>query len=107
MKRLFYFILSILVIFYIACLCYLNIDPNVAGSAGVFLNSVAKYGGLVLVLAYASVNFFGNPLKIAFFVLLVLVTIFYIITLAVPGLFAGLIGGENGDSGALLRWINF
>lgn len=105
MKTIIYFILSILVIFYISCLCALNIVPDIAGSAGEFLNVVVKYGGLVIILAFAAVNFFGNPIKIIFFILLILVSIIYILTLVVPEFFQNLFGA--GGSEAFISWISF
>lgn len=92
MKTILYFILSILAIFYVVILAYLNIDPNVGGTIGTILGYVAKYGGLVLILAFAGINFFGNPLKIAFFVLLVIAIVLYIITAVIPGPIQALFG---------------
>ena len=74
------------------CLAYLNIDPEVGGTIGEILGYVAKYGGLVIILAFAGINFFGNPLKIAFFVLLVIAVILYILTVAIPGPIQSLFG---------------
>ena len=92
MKTILYFILSIVSIVYIICLAYLNIDPEVGGTIGTILGYVAKYGGLVIILAFAGINFFGNPLKIAFFVLLVIAVVLYILTVAIPGPIQSLFG---------------
>lgn len=88
MKRIIYFILAILTIVYIAFLCYVNI----MGSPSQALNYVAIYGGLAIALAYAIVNFFGNPLKILFLVLLIIAVIVLILTIAVPDIFRNLFG---------------
>ena len=48
---------------------------------------IANYGGLAIMLAYSAINFFGNPLKIAFFILLVLATVFLILTAVMPDTF--------------------
>lgn len=85
MKSVIYFILAILTTGYIGFLCYVNIVglENVSQ----ILNYVAIYGGLVIALAYAAINFFGNPLKIVFFILLVIAVIVLILTIAMPDAF--------------------
>ena len=105
MKTIIYFALSVIVIFYLGCLCALNIVPNISGGAGEFLNIVADYGGIVIILAFAAVNFFGSPLKTVFFVLLVLVAIIYVLTLVIPDFFQGIFG--TGESEALALWKSF
>ncbi len=92
MKTILYFVLSVISIVYLLCLAYLNINPEVAGTIGTILGYVAKYGGLVIILAFAAINFFGNPFKIAFFILLVVVAILYIVTAIIPGPFQSLFG---------------
>lgn len=88
MKSIVYFILACLTIIYIGFLCYVNI----AGTKSDIEYYVSVYGALAIALAYAGVNFFGNPLKIVFFILLVLAVIVLILTIAVPGIFRSLFG---------------
>ena len=88
MKSIIYFILAVLTIVYIGFLCYVNI----AEPAGAVIEYISVYGGLVIALLYAGINFFGNPLKIVFFVLLVLAVIVLILTIAMPGVFRDLFG---------------
>lgn len=88
MKKIVYFILACLTIIYIGFLCYVNI----AGVNSGWMNYVAIYGGLVIALAYASVNFLGSPLKIVFFILLVVFTLVLILTIALPSSFRQLFG---------------
>lgn len=66
------------------------------GGIGTFLLGIANYGGIAIVFLYALVNFFGNPLKTVFFVLLVLVLVIWILTLAIPGVFQNLFGIAKG-----------
>ncbi len=113
MKTIIYFILSVLVIIYVAVLSTFNILGESAiiawGTWGTILKGIADYGGLALVFLYALVNFFGSPLKIVFFVLLTLVIIIYILTCTIPSFFQGLfgIGGNQEGAEALAQWINF
>lgn len=88
MKRIIYFVLAVLTIVYIGFLCYVNI----MGSPSQLLNYIAIYGGLAIALAYAIINFFGNPLKILFFILLIIAVIVLILTIAIPGIFRNLFG---------------
>ncbi len=96
MKSVLYFILAVLTIIYIGFLCYVNI----AGLEEIsqVLNYVAIYGGLVIALAYAAINFFGNPLKTVFFILLILSVIILILTIAMPDVFRGLFGMVKDES---------
>ena len=96
MKSILYFILAVLTIIYIGFLCYVNIVglENVAQA----LNYVAIYGGLVIALAYAAINFFGSPLKTVFFVLLVVAVMVLILTIALPDAFRGLFGMNGNDN---------
>ncbi len=95
MKSIVYFILALLTIVYIGFLCYCNIYGM--ESLTKILNYVAIYGGLGIALLYAGVNFFGNPLKIVFFVLLILMVILLILTIVMPDVFRKLlkIGVDN------------
>lgn len=83
MKTILYFVLAVLTIGYIALLCYCNVAVEVNET----IRLIANYGGLAIMLAYAAINFFGNPLKIAFFILLVLATVFLILTAVMPDTF--------------------
>lgn len=79
MKSILYFILACLTIIYIGFLCY----ANIVGISG-WLSYVAIYGGLGIALAYAIINFFGNPLKMVFFILLIISVVVLILTIAIP-----------------------
>lgn len=94
MKTVLYFILSIITIAYIGLLCYANIAVNVPS----WIGYIEVYGGLVIALAYASINFFGNPLKIVFFILLVIAVVCLILTIAMPETFRKLfkVAADNG-----------
>ena len=71
MKSILYFVLAILTIVYIGFLCYVNIAGATTGAQ----YYISVYGGLCIALAYAAINLFGNPLKIVFFVLLIIAVI--------------------------------
>ena len=88
MKTILYFILAVLTIGYIALLCYCNVAVEVNQT----IQYIANYGGLAIMLLYAGINFFGNPLKIAFFILLVLATVFLVLTAVMPDTFRSLFG---------------
>ena len=94
MKKIIYFIFALITIVYVAFLCYYNIT-NVSSDV---LNYIAIYGGLVIALMYAAVNFFGSPLKIIFFVLLVLMVIILILTIAIPDVFRDLLGIKSAEA---------
>lgn len=94
MKKIIYFIFALITIVYVAFLCYYNIT-NVSSQV---LDYIAIYGGLVIALMYAAVNFFGSPLKIVFFVLLVLMVIVLILTIAIPDVFRNLLGIESTEA---------
>lgn len=88
MKSVVYFILAVLTIVYIGFLCYVNI----AEPAGAVIEYISVYGGLLIALLYAGINFFGNPLKIVFFVLLILAVVVLILTIVIPDVFRNLFG---------------
>lgn len=102
MKTILYFVLAVLTIGYIALLCYCNVAVEVNQT----IQMIANYGGLAIMLAYAAINFFGNPLKIAFFILLVLATVFLILTAVIPDTFRNLFGiiVDNTTNGAFIRF---
>ncbi len=89
MKKLIYTILSVCAIIYIGFLIVNVIiqktawAPDMGGFQGVF-DFIVNFGGVAIIFAFALVNFAGNPLKVVFFVLLILAIIAYIIALAVP-----------------------
>ncbi len=88
MKSTLYFVLALLTIGYIGFLCYVNIAGEFTGVLGY----VSVYGGLIIALLYAAINFFGNPLKIVFFILLILSVIVLILTIVIPETFQDLFG---------------
>ena len=94
MKRVLYFILSIAVIAYIGLMIYVVTIPNFAalGQWGTALKYISQYGGVALLFAFAVVNFTGNIFKIICLIALILITIFYIIVVAMPDTFARLLG---------------
>ncbi len=113
MKTIIYFLLAICAILYFAVLSVVNIYGvdiiNSWGTWGTILMGIHDYGALAIIFVFALINFFGNPIKIVFFVLLVLVIIFYILTCAMPGVFKGLlglIGGESEGVEAIVSWLN-
>ncbi len=91
MKSIIYFILAVLTIVYVGFLCYVNIAGDFTG----VLKYISVYGGLGIALLYAAINFFGNPLKIVFFILLILSVVVLILTIAIPDVFRDLLGIEE------------
>lgn len=89
MKKVIYTILSICSIVYIAFLVVnvirveANWNFNMGWFEGVF-KWIVNFGGVAIIFCFALVNFTGNPLKIVFFVLLVIAIVCYIVVLAVP-----------------------
>lgn len=94
MKRIIYFIFALITIVYVAFLCYYNITTT----SSAVLDYTAIYGGLVIALMYAAVNFFGNPLKVVFFILLILMVVLLILTIAIPDVFRNLLGLESAEA---------
>lgn len=88
MKRILYFVLAVLTIVYIGFLCYVNLVgiENISD----WMSYLAIYGGLGIALLYAGINFFGNPLKIVFFILLILMVVLLILTIVIPDVFRSL-----------------
>ena len=95
MKSILYFILAVLTIVYIGFLCYVNIAGDFTG----VLKYISVYGGLIIALLYAGINFFGNPLKIVFFILLILAVIVLILTIVIPDTFRDLFGISESAQG--------
>ncbi len=100
MKKVIYFILAVITIAYVGFLCYVNIVP----STSAVLNYIAIYGGLAIALAYAAINFVGSPLKIVFFILLIISVIVLILTIAVPGIFRSMFG-INTEPGSFMNLL--
>lgn len=88
MKRILYFVLAVLTIVYIGFLCYVNLVG--IETMATWMNYVAIYGGLGIALLYAAINFFGNPLKMVFFILLIIMVVVLILTIAIPDVFRSL-----------------
>ncbi len=111
MKKIFYFVLSICALLYIATLCVLNVAGDAVASWetwGTIISGIGTYGGLAIIFLFAFLNFFGNPLKIVFFVLLIIVTIICILTSAIPEIVRGWFGINNGEGvQAIISWLNF
>lgn len=89
MKKLIYTILSICAIIYIGFLI-VNVliqktawAPDMGNFQGVF-DFIVNFGGVAIIFTFALVNFAGNPLKVVFFILLILTIVVYIIVMAVP-----------------------
>lgn len=103
MKPILYFILACLTIIYIGFLCYVNIVGITTISTVLYYISI--YGGLGIALLYAAINFFGSPLKIVFFILLIVMAILLILTASIPNVFRSLFKiGDNGK--AILSYLN-
>ncbi len=94
MKKVIYFILSILGILYIFSLAAMVVVPKAAdlGWFGQVLHYFNLYGGAAIVFLFAATNFCGNIAKIILNILLILVTILYIVATIIPGQIAGLLG---------------
>ena len=88
MKKILYFVLALITLVYIGILCYANIVPNEPS----WVYYIELYGGLAIALAYAAINFFGSPLKIVFFILLILSVVVLILTICIPEVFRDLFG---------------
>ncbi len=94
MKRVLYFVLACLTIIYIGFLCY----TNIVGMTADWMYYLSVYGGLSIALLYAAINFFGSPLKIVFFVLLIVATIVLVLTIVMPDVFRQLFKiGESAE----------
>lgn len=100
-KNILYFVLALLTLVYIGFLCYINI----AGTASQTLNYIAIYGGLAIALMYAFINFLGSPLKIVFFILLVVSVVVLILTIAIPEVFRNLFGMNGDNANAIISLL--
>lgn len=88
MKKILYFVLAIITIIYIGVLCYANIAVNEPS----WMYYVEVYGALAIALAFSVVNLFGSPLKIVFFIILVLALVVLILTICIPDVIRDLVG---------------
>lgn len=88
MKKILYFVLAIITIVYIGVLCYANIAVNEPA----WMYYVEVYGGLAIALAFSVVNLFGSPLKIAFFIILIIAVVVLILTLCIPDIIRNFLG---------------
>ena len=95
MKKVLYTVLSVLAIVYIGFLICNEImeagwQPDLGWFAKWF-DFIVKFGGVAIIFCFALVNFAGSPLKTVFFILLILAIVFYIIVIATPQSFTGMI----------------
>lgn len=94
MKKVLYTILSILSIVYIV---FLSMDimmdegwnPDMGWFTQVF-DFIVRFGGVAIIFCFALVNFAGSPLKTAFFIVLIVAIVAYIIVLVAPDFFYNL-----------------
>ncbi|MBE7076142.1 MAG: hypothetical protein E7375_03670 [Clostridiales bacterium] len=89
MKKVLYTVLSILSIVYIGFLIVNVIKTQTAwspdmGGFQMWFDLIVNFGGIAIIFCFALVNFAGSPLKIVFFILLIVAIVCYIIVLAVP-----------------------
>ena len=95
MKKIIYFVLSVLAIVYIGVLVLNAVGAlSLLGNFQNVLQYVIKYGGVVLVFMYASTNFTGNIFKIILFILLLLMAVLFILVQvpAINDFFGSLLG---------------
>lgn len=68
-------------------------NPDLGWFADIF-DLIVKFGGVAIIFCFALVNFAGSPLKTAFFILLILAIVCYVIVLAAPDFFYNLFNPE-------------
>lgn len=86
-KKVIYFVLSILAIVYIGTLVGDAIgllDAGVLGEFATVLQYFKTYGGVAIVFMYACTNFTGNIFKIVLFILVVLMAILFVLVQIEP-----------------------
>ena len=88
MKKIVYFILACVTIAYIGLLCYSNLALDVPS----WFYYIEVYGGLAIAVAYAFVNFFGSPLKMVFFILLIIAVVALVLSICIPDVIRGFFG---------------
>ena len=89
MKKVLYTILSILSVDYICFLIVNVIDTQTAwepdmGAFRTWFDLIVNFGGVAIIFCFALVNFAGNPLKVVFFIILIVAIVVYIIVMACP-----------------------
>ena len=99
MKGIIYFILSILGTCLIGVLAFLQINAvtNWVSVEGLetIITYVTAFGAIGLLAIFCFTNFVGSPLKIVFFIILVLVIIIYLIVTLKPEWIAKIFGIEQ------------
>ena len=81
-KKVVYFVLSVLAIGYIAALVCDSIgivNPDVLGEFATIVRYFINYGGVAIVFMYACTNFTGNIFKILLFILLLVMAILFVV----------------------------
>ena len=81
-KKVIYFVLSVLTIAYFAalvCDAIGVVSPAVLGDFTVVVQYFITYGGVALVFMYACTNFTGNIFKIVLFILLLVMAILFVL----------------------------
>jgi len=96
-KKIIYFVLSILAVVYIGALVCDTIGLISTDTLGGFATAVEyfiAYGGVALVFGYACTNFTGNIFKIVLFILLLLMAILFVLVQFAPvaDFFRGIFG---------------
>ncbi len=104
MKSIVYFLLAVLTIAYLGFLCYVNLVGVETLSTVLYYISI--YGGVGIALLYAAVNFFGNPLKIVFFILLIVMVILHVLTIAIPDIFRNLFKMGESGKGIIMPFLS-
>ncbi len=102
MKKVLYTILSVLSIIYIIFLS-VNIVRSYGWNINLgwfekWFNVIVNFGGVAIIFAFALVNFAGSPLKTAFFILLILAIVGYVILLCIPDFFHNLFNKEAAEN---------
>jgi len=94
MKKVLYFVLSILGIIYIFSLSAAIVVPTLEASGwfGSILYYFNLYGGAAIVFLFAAINFSGNIFKIILNIILMLVSSAYIVVTFIPEQIAALLG---------------
>lgn len=107
MKKILYTVLSILSIVYILFLS-LNIfitkglwTPNMGGFQKWF-DIIVQFGGVAIIFAFALVNFTGSPLKVAFFIALIVAIVLYVVVISAPEPLFKLFGGKKAEAEFLM-----
>ena len=104
MKKLLYTILSVLSIVYIVFLA-LNVMRGHGWNVDMgwfekWFDLIVNFGGIAIIFCFALVNFAGSPLKIVFFILLILAIVLYVIVLAAPDFIYGIFNKKETVEGA-------